>query len=299
MIHPFLRTRFLLPLTLCLSLIQCSTEPDKFIEADDGAEMILIAAGEFAMGGRPEDVEGLEVGGYANYLSERPVHQVKISSFYLDKFETTNAQYRNFLADLADSDDRSMEHPEQPQNQDHAQHYVDDLLLGDRQPAVGLNWFDAFAYCKWAGKRLPTEAEWEYAARGAGTVYRKYPWGNDAPDAEGIWRANFRPIAGWDLDGHRHTSAVGSYPDGISPFGLMDMAGNAEEWVQDWLDLGYYNKTKGAQDPQGPESGRNKVIKGGSYGSDTFHIRIATRLYGAPHVKTELQGFRCAMDIER
>ena len=148
MIHPFLRTKFLLPLTLCLPLIQCSNEPDKFIEGDDGAEMILIEAGEFAMGGRPEDIADMEKNTYINYVAEGPLHQVKISSFYLDKFETTNAQYRSFLAELADSDDRSMEHPDQPQNQDHAQHYVDDNLLGDRQPAVGLNWFHAYAYCQ-------------------------------------------------------------------------------------------------------------------------------------------------------
>jgi formylglycine-generating enzyme required for sulfatase activity len=261
--------------------------------------MIYIESGEFGMGGRPEDLEGMKKNTYINYVSEGPVHNVKISAFYLDKFETTNAQYRRFLEHLAETGDRSTDHPDQPDNQDHVQHYVDEKLLGDRQPAVGLNWFDAYAYCQWAGKRLPTEAEWEYAARGAGDVYRKYPWGNDEPDAEGIWRANYRPLQGWDIDGHRYSSEVGAFPDGISPFGIMDMTGNAEEWVQDWLALNYYNSTDGAQDPPGPAGGRKKVIKGGSYGSDKYHIRIATRLYGAPDVKTELQGFRCAMDLDR
>lgn len=294
MIHPFLLTRIFLLSAFTLILVQCSSEPDHAITGDDGAEMLLIETGEFSMGGRPEDLEGMEKNTYLNYVAEGPVHQVKISRFYLDKFETTNAQYRRFL----ESGDRSADHPEQPTNQDHRQQYVDKNLNGDKQPAVGLNWFDAYAYCKWAGKRLPTEAEWEYAARGAGSVYRKYPWGNDEPDAEGIWRANYRPQSGLALDGHRYTADVGSFPDGISPFGIMDMSGNAEEWVQDWLDLGYYNKTKGALDPPGPESGGNKVIKGGSYGSNKYLVRIATRLYGAPHVKTELQGFRCAMDID-
>jgi len=290
--------RILPLLFLCGSLTQCSLEPDEVITAKDGSEMLLIPAGEFTMGGRPEDLEDRpQHSGYINYEAERPLHKVRISAFYMDKYEITNAQYRRFLEHIKSTGDTTMNHPDQPPNRNHEQQYVDEKLLGDDQPVVGLNWFDAYAYCKWAGKRLPTEAEWEYAARGGGDVYRKYPWGNEEPDAEGIWRANYRPLAGWNLDGHRHSSPVGSYPDGISPFGIMDMAGNAEEWVQDWLDFHYYRKTDGAQDPQGPPGGRNKVIKGGSYATDKYHIRIATRLYGPPHTKTKLQGIRCARDL--
>jgi len=260
--------------------------------------MLLIPAGEFTMGGRKEDLDGFDKQGYLNYASETPLHKVSISSFYMDKYEITNAQYAKFFNATKDSEDRSYNHPDQPDNLDHRQQYIDEKLNDPQQPAVGINWFSAYAYCNWAEKRLPTEAEWEYAARGPGDVYRKYPWGNEDPGAEGIWRANYYPTQGADLDGFRHTAPVGSYPDGISPFGIMDMAGNAEEWVQDWLDVGYYEKTKGAQDPQGPLGGRNKVIKGGSYGSDLYHIRIGTRLYGAPHPKTELLGIRCAQSIE-
>ncbi len=299
MIRSFLPIRILLFTAFCLSLVQCAGEPEKTIRGEDGAEMILIEAGEFAMGGRPEDLEGLDKNTYLNYVAERPIHKVKISSFYLDKFETTNAQYRRFLDHIAESDDRSMDHPDHPDNLDHSQRYVDDKLLSNRQPAVGLSWFNAYAYCNWAGKRLPTEAEWEYAARGADSVYRKYPWGNEDPGAEGIWRANYRPISGRGNDGQSYSAEVGSYPDGISPFGIMDMAGNAEEWVQDWLGMNYYKHTDGAQDPPGPLNGTRRVIKGGSYGGDKYHIRIATRLYGSPDVKTEYQGFRCAMDLDR
>jgi len=278
-----------------LCLVQCSPEP--VIKARDDSEMVLIPAGEFLMGGQQEDLEGFEKSAYLNYEAERPRHRVKISAFYLDKYEVTNAQYREFLEHLEKTSDTSFDHPDQPADQDHRQHYVEEGHLADRQPAVGLNWFDAYAYCMWAGKRLPTEAEWEYAARGPGEAYRKYPWGNEDPEAEGIWRANFRPERGREADGHRYSAPVGSYPDGVSPFGVMDMAGNAEEWVQDWLDGAYYRRAEGEQDPQGPQDGHNRVIKGGSYNTDRWHIRIATRLYGAPHVKSEMQGCRCAKDL--
>ncbi|MGY8825296.1 MAG: formylglycine-generating enzyme family protein [Candidatus Latescibacterota bacterium] len=291
-------SRFLLLSAVAALLTHCSSEPAPVIEANDGSEMLLIPAGEFTMGGRKEDLEGFAGKGYLNYASENPLHKVSISRFYMDKYEITNSQYAKFLSDMGESGDKSNDHPDQPDNLHHRQQYINEKLNDPQQPAVGINWFDAYAYCNWAGKRLATEAEWEYAARGAGDVYRKYPWGNEDPDAEGIWRANYRPLPGADLDGFSHTAPVGSYPDGISPFGIMDMSGNAEEWVQDWLDVGYYAKTKGAQDPQGPLAGRNKVIKGGSYGSDLYHVRIGIRLYGAPHPKTELLGIRCAQSIE-
>ena len=290
--------RILSLLFLCGIFTQCSFEPDPVIEAKDGSEMLLIPAGKFLMGGREEDLEGRKQNsGYANYGAERPLHQIEISAFYMDKFEVTNAQYRRFFEHIESTGDTTMNHPVQPKDRGHQQRYVDENVLDDDQPAVGLNWFDAYAYCKWAEKRLPTEAEWEYAARGGGDIYRKYPWGNEEPNAEGIWRANYRSVDGWSKDGQRYSAPVGSYPDGVSPFGIMDMAGNADEWVQDWLDFGYYRKSDGAKDPQGPAGGLNRVIKGGSYGADRYHIRIATRLYGAPHVKTEYQGVRCAKDI--
>lgn len=275
----------------CLALAACGQ--DAQVKFRDPSEMVLIPAGEFLMGGEKADLEGFDKAMYLNYEAELPRHRVRLDAFYLDKYEVTTAQYRKFLASNPGA---SFDHKDQPPDQDHQQHYLNEEMKAEDQPATGLNWFDAYAYCKWAGKRMPTEAEWEYAARGPAEAYRKYPWGNEGPDADGIWRANLRPQQGWSADGYRYTASVGSFPDGVSPFGIMDMAGNAEEWVHDWLDASYFRNSEGAKNPQGPAQGRNKVLKGGSFGTDPIHLRIATRLYGAPEVKSEMQGCRCAKD---
>ena len=209
-------------LLMALYLARCSKEPQH--KGTDSAEMVLLPAGEFLMGGEKADLANFEKSVYLNYEAEYPRHQVKLSAFYLDKFEVTNAQYKNFLADLEKSQDTSMNHPNQPADQDHLQRYINDQMLADNQPATGLNWYDAYAYCKWAGKRMPTEAEWEYAARGPGEPYRKYPWGSEEPNADGLWRANMRPEQGWAADGFRYTAPVGSFPDGASPYGILDLA---------------------------------------------------------------------------
>lgn len=285
--------RALLPLTVVTLLAGC--QPKAELTGTDGSRMLLIRKGEFQMGGRIEELEPLgRLRGHLNYEAERPLHRVSLSSFYLDEREVTNAQYGRFLAAVDSSGDRSVDHPDQPAGLSHRQQYVTPEMLADQQPAVGVSWFDAYAYCRWAGKRLPTEAEWEFAARGRDGVYRAYPWGNEAPSADGIFRANYAAEGGADRDGFRFAAPVGSFPDGVSPFGILDMSGNAEEWVRDWWDVNYYRTTDGAKDPQGPDKGRLRVIKGGSYGTDATHIRIATRLYGPPGAKTELQGIRCA-----
>ncbi|MFA6108814.1 MAG: SUMF1/EgtB/PvdO family nonheme iron enzyme [Candidatus Latescibacterota bacterium] len=282
-------------IVLAAGLLHCGPDPE--IKGKDGAEMVLVPEGEFQMGGRAEDLAGRTGNsGYLNYEGERPVHRVRLHAFHLGRYEVTNAQYKRFLEHIQSTGDRGMDHPDQPAGLGHHQQYMNENLDDDTQPAVGLNWFDAYAYCKWTGARLPTEAEWEYAARGNDGVYRKYPWGNEDPDADGVWRADFAVEGGPELDGHRFTSPVGTYPDGVSPFGLYDMAGNADEWVNDWLDWSYYRVTEGAEDPQGPETGKHKVIKGGSYGGDRYHIRIGTRLWGDREVRNPYQGVRCARD---
>ena len=274
-------------------LVVLGCGPDPVITSDDGSVMVLIPEGAFPMGGREEEVSQAPDGHLLTYYAERPVHEVELSAYYLDKHEVTNAQYRRFL-DAVAAHGAKWNHPDQPADLDHGQLYLNDDLRGDSHPAVGVNWYDAYAYCQWAGRRLPTGAEWEYGARGK--EYRKYPWGAGDPYSNGVWWANYRPRTGLDEDGHRWTAPVGSYPDGVSPFGIMDLSGNAEEWVHDWHRVDYYRQSKEVRDPTGPASGTKRVIKGGSYKSPSHQIRIAMRMFGKPRDKGPRIGFRCAMD---
>ena len=272
-------------------------EPEHQITSADGSDMIYIPGGEFFMGSAESDLEGLPDPNHAFFISEKPLHRVNISPFYLDRFEVTNAQYVEFFTAFNTAQDSSLLHPDHPDGLGlESKHVSPALITNDRQPVVSATWFAAYSYCRWAGKRLPTEAEWEYAARGGDGHYRKYPWGNTEPDADVVWPVNYSPPDGPDMDGISVTAPVGSYPDGVSYFGIMDMAGNAQEWVADWFAEDYYSQSDGARDPTGPVEGGYKVRKGGSYRSNRYHIRIASRAYGRAHHSTAAVGIRCARD---
>lgn len=248
-----------------------SEQKQEFINPIDGAVMILIPAGEFLMGSA----------GNEGYHNEKPQRKVYLDSYYIDKFEVTNVQYREFMRatghksprDWSDYDTSRLNHP-----------------------VVGVSWYDAVAYAEWAGKRLPTEAEWEKAARGIDG--RKYPWGNIPPDSGGRYRANYKVGKYGAADGYSTTSPVDSFPLGASSYGVMDMAGNVWEWCADWYDSGYYRKAP-TKNPPGPSSGKHRVLRGGAWlNDDTSYLRCAVRGWHAPTLTFNYVGFRCVKDLK-
>ncbi|MBD3184083.1 SUMF1/EgtB/PvdO family nonheme iron enzyme [Candidatus Poribacteria bacterium] len=207
----------------------------------DDSPMVLIPAGEFQMGS--------ESGGD----DEKPVHIVYLDDFYIDKYEVTNARYKKFLDET-----------------DHREpgYWKDPNYNSPDHPVVGISWEDARAFCKWAGKRLPTEAEWEKAARG-GLVGKKYPWGDEIDHD----KANYYGTGGKDK--WEYTSPVGSFPP--NEYGLFDMAGNVWEWCADVYDSKYYSVSE-KKNPKGPESGVFRVLRGGGWiPNDVEHLRVSYR----------------------
>lgn len=251
------------------------------ISPADGKVMVRIPAGEFVMGSRAGERDAVG--------DEQPQHTVFVDAFWLDQTETTNAQYRKCVEAGA------CRPPEYPFSYTR-EHYFDDPSF-DNYPVIWVSWDDAQAYCRWAGKRLPTEAEWEKAARG--TQPRRYPWGEEWPDGR---RANLCD-ANCQFDYHHadiddkyaDTAPVGSYPAGASPHGLLDMAGNVWEWVADWYAADYYTWTA-QRNPTGPAYGTERVMRGGAWNMWQKDIRTAARKKGAPSYTYANVGIRCAQD---
>jgi formylglycine-generating enzyme required for sulfatase activity len=248
---------------------------------------------------------------------ERPAHSVRLKSFAIDRYEVTNAQYRKFLAEVKQSSDAAWAHPDQPKGKDHTPRYWKNFnpllkdpeyaklaqynaatFTADDKPVVGVDWFDAYAYAKWAGKRLPTEAEWELAARG--TDGRRWPWGNDWDwglcNIGGEKLASDVNSKGKEKDGFIYPAPVGSFPAGRSPFGCDDMAGNAAEWVADWYSADSY-KTDSAENPHGPVTGTERAVRGGSSQNMPSGVRCAIRYHREPEFRFFTLGFRCAKDL--
>jgi formylglycine-generating enzyme required for sulfatase activity len=235
----------------------------------DPVPMVTIPAGEFLMGS-PEGT---------GRADERPQHSVYLDAFAIDQVEVTNERYMAFVTATGHRN------PPNP--------YGSGALLSvngvEQLPVVQTTWYDAKAYCSWAKKRLPTEAEWEKAARG--TDGRLFPWGNEPATSR---RANFDRE--WQDEHTLHPA--GSLPDGDSPYGVRDMAGNAREWVQDWYDPEYYGHAQ-ERNPQGPDKkGVVRSIRGGSWHSPVSDITTTARGRGGFALQTHGTGFRCARGLE-
>jgi formylglycine-generating enzyme required for sulfatase activity len=225
----------------------------------DGARALLVPAGTFTMG----DDE------------EAPLREVFVSAFYIDEHEVTVGRYARFIeatGAVALPDGWQSERDSDP----------------GTLPVVGIDWHDADAYCRWAGRRLPTDAEWEKAARGPDG--RPYPWGDAAPAPR---HAHFgRPF---EADAYEAGLApVGSYPDGRSPYGVHDLAGNASEWVADWHTDSYVRGD--VPDPTGPAEGTAKVIRGGGWYDPPERLKASRRMFAEPRHFSDDIGFRCARD---
>ena len=244
-------------------------------------ELARVPAGYFTMG----SAEGR--------ADEQPVHQVYLDEFYIDRFEVNNDQYAALLNDINRNEDGEGHLLFDLRDTD-AQIYYDERYAPipgtEQRPVAEVSWYGARAYCTWAGMQLSTEAMWEKAARG--TDSRIYPWGNSIDRS----RANYGKegcCRGDDSDGFFDSAPVGSYQRGISPYGAYDMAGNVWEWVMDWYGADYYAQSPG-RDPQGPDAGISRVLRGGSLSSDPYRLRTTDRGGLPPSVTYIIVGFRCA-----
>jgi formylglycine-generating enzyme required for sulfatase activity/tRNA A-37 threonylcarbamoyl transferase component Bud32 len=283
--------------TISVVLIQTETSAAKSVPTPgigstqvspkDGMVMIYIPAGEFLMGSdKTKDSQ-------ADY-NELPQHKVYLDAYWIDVTVVTNAMFTAFFQASGYKTDAEKagwayvfvskngswnqvngadwRHPKGPQS---------NLQSLEKHPVVQVSWNDAQAYCQWSGRRLPSEAEWEKAARGVDG--RIYPWGDAAPDPN---KLNYNGVIG-------DTTAVGSYPSGASSYGALDMAGNVSDWVNDWYSDTYYQQSPSIN-PIGPTSGTYRVLRGGSWYGSGRNARSAYRSWDTPDIRYGIIGFRCA-----
>jgi len=263
----------------------------------DGMTMVYVPAGEFTMGS-PDGVGNSD---------EHPQHQVYLDAYWIDQTEVTNVMFAKFITETNYQTDAeilgesrvfagSVRETIIGANWKHPQGSNSNLDGIDDHPVVQVSWNDASAYCEWAERTLPTEAQWEKAARGVNGL--TYPWGEEkaAGNLANLADSNLNvPWAENQIsDGYQFSAPVGSYEDGKSPYGAYDMAGNVWEWVADWYDETYY-QNRVLVDMQGPSSGEFRVLRGGSWYLHSSEIRTAIRGFNSPSKSGNYIGFRCAM----
>ncbi len=253
-------------------------EAGHIISEKDGAPMVAIPGGSFLMGDDSDRAD----------YDESPIHEVELDAYLMDVYPVTNRQYRLFLEELSKIGQHPTPwcHPDEPTEKIHVpQFWYSKEWNQDNHPVVGVDWWDAYAYATWAGKCLPTEAEWELAARG--NDGRIYPWGNELPTLA---------ICNFD-NAYKSTTPVDKFPQDLSPYGCSNMAGNVWQWCWDWFDPTYY-KHSPKKNPQGSETGRCRVGRGGCWMNDVKRIRTTTRGTGdGPGDRKNRLGFRCAIRL--
>lgn len=256
------------------------------VSEKDGMVLVFVPGGEFTMGSKL-------------YKPERPEHQVYLDAYWIDKTEVTNEMFVKFL-----NDNVSQISIDEENIVNYDNHFIYGLIClncsdwtdritwdssqfsatsgYENHPAAIVTWYGADSYCKWAGRRLPTEAEWEKAARGPDA--RIYPWGDTIPNETLL---NFNDKVGTTTD-------VGKYPDGASVYGALDIAGNVKEWVNDWYDETYYQNSP-SSNPLGPDSGEERVLRDTGWYETFPDARSSARLFGYdPNYLRTTVGFRCA-----
>lgn len=256
--------------------------PERFVHGDSGARMIYIEGGNFRMGNDEGESD------------EQPAHLVRLDPYFIDESEVTNRQYSLCVADGLCSP------PQNPNATFHPSYYGDPKF--DNYPVIFVSWDQANTFCEWRDGRLPSEAEWEFAAGYRAEVAQKlrFPWGELLTSGVANFCDSNCTLPERDPqidDGHRDTAPVGTFPEGQSSFGLYDMAGNVMEWVHDWYDPDFYEVSSDIN-PLGPAEGVARVLRGGSWLSTVEDLQVTTRGSFVPEVARANLGFRCAMTPE-